>query len=198
MLQTYLNAQLIEAGCDEAGRGCLAGPVFAAAVVLPKDLNHEWLRDSKKLKPEQRQTMRTWIENNAIDFAVAQVSARKIDSINILNASILAMHLAIDKLNTKPEFLLIDGNRFKAYPGIKHQCVIKGDNYYTSIAAASILAKTYRDELILSMHKQYPQYDWLNNKTYGTAKHIAAIQKYGTTAYHRKSFVVRPRQLKCF
>ncbi|MBL7926007.1 MAG: ribonuclease HII [Bacteroidia bacterium] len=198
MLQSYLHKHLIEAGCDEAGRGCLAGPVFAAAVILPPNTNHELLRDSKKLNVQQRLTMRQWIETNALTFAVAQLSAQQIDKINILNASIKAMHLALDKLTITPQFLLIDGNRFKTYNGIKHQCVVKGDNTFACIAAASILAKTYRDEFILTMHNEFPQYDWINNKTYGTAKHIAAIQKFGNTKYHRKSFVVKAKQLSCF
>lgn len=196
MLKKYLNKILIEAGCDEAGRGCLAGPVFAAAVILPKFFKNRLLDDSKKLTDRQRKFLRPVIEENAIAFAVAQVSAEEIDKINILNASFLAMHRAIDQLKIIPESLLIDGNRFKKHKNIPHTCIIKGDGKYLSIAAASILAKTYRDDYVDVLHEQFPQYDWIHNKTYGTLKHREAIIKYGITEHHRKSFALLPKQLE--
>jgi len=196
MLKKYLDKNLVEAGCDEAGRGCLAGSVFAAAVILPKKFKNKLLDDSKKLTDKQRKELRPIIESEAIAYAVAQVTAAEIDKINILNASFLAMHRAIDKLNVTPESLLIDGNRFKKYKNIPHQCIIKGDGKYMSIAAASILAKTYRDDYVDELHKLFPQYDWINNKTYGTLKHRAAIEKYGITEHHRKSFTLLPNQLE--
>jgi ribonuclease HII len=187
-LKAYLDNTLVEAGCDEAGRGCFAGPVFAAAVILPKDFSHPVLNDSKQLKEADRYMLREVIEKEALAFAVAEVSNVEIDKINILNASILAMHKAIVQLKIKPQQLLIDGNRFKAYKGIPYQCVIKGDGIYASIAAASILAKTYRDDLMVKLHEQHPQYGWNENKGYGTAQHRVAIEKHGVTEYHRKSF----------
>ncbi len=196
MLKKYFDKKLIEAGCDEAGRGCLAGSVFAAAVILPKTFKNKLLDDSKKLSDKQRKFLRPIIEEHAIAFAVAEVSAEEIDEINILNASFLAMHRAIDKLKTIPETLLIDGNRFRKYKNIPHNCIIKGDGKYMSIAAASILAKTYRDDYMDALHEQFPEYDWLNNKAYGTLKHREAIRKYGITAYHRKSFTLLPKQLE--
>ncbi|MBL7882818.1 MAG: ribonuclease HII [Bacteroidia bacterium] len=196
MLKKYLDKNLIEAGCDEAGRGCLAGSVFAAAVILPKKFKNKLLDDSKKLTDKQRKELRPIIESEAIAYAVAQVSAAEIDKINILNASFLAMHRAIDNLKVVPECLLIDGNRFKKYKNIPHQCIIKGDGKYMSIAAASILAKTYRDDYVDELHEKFPQYDWINNKTYGTAKHRAAIEKFGITIHHRKSFALLPKQLE--
>lgn len=196
MLKKYYDKLLIEAGCDEAGRGCLAGPVFAAAVILPKNFKNTLLDDSKKLNEEQRKTLRIIIEEKAIAYAVAQVSAAEIDEINILNASFLAMHRALDQLKVTPESLLIDGNRFKTYKTIPHQCIIKGDGKYMSIAAASILAKTYRDDYVDALHEKFPHYDWINNKTYGTAKHREAIIKYGSCEHHRKSFALLPKQLK--
>lgn len=188
MLKKYLNKKLLEAGCDEAGRGCLAGPVFAAAVILPKNFKNPILNDSKKLNDSQRKYLRPIIEKEAIAWAVGQVSAEEIDNINILNASFLAMHRAIDQLKLVPESLLIDGNRFKKYQGIPHTCIIQGDGKYLSIAAASILAKTYRDDYMDELHVQYPMYNWLQNKAYGTVKHREAILKYGVSEHHRKSF----------
>jgi ribonuclease HII len=188
MLIPFLHPHLIEAGVDEAGRGCYAGAVFAAAVILPNNFFHPLLNDSKKLNEKDRDILRPIIETESIAFAVASVSNTDIDKINILQATYKAMHLAIDKLNNTPNFLLIDGNRFKAYPTIPHQCIVKGDGKYASIAAASILAKTYRDEYINNLHQQYPEYDWINNKGYGTPKHIAAIKKHGLCKLHRKSY----------
>lgn len=188
MLLSYLNKELIEAGCDEAGRGCLAGSVYAAAVILPKNFKNELLNDSKKLTEKQRYALRTVILNVAVAWAVGVVTAQEIDKINILNASILAMHRAVDQLRVHPEFLLIDGNRFKPYADIPHQTIVKGDGKYMSIAAASILAKTYRDDYMNRLDEQYPMYDWKNNKGYPTKKHRAAIEKCGTTDLHRLTF----------
>ncbi len=196
MLKKYFDKILIEAGCDEAGRGCLAGPVFAAAVILPKKFKNSILDDSKKLSDKQRKLLRPIIEQEAISWAVAEVSAQEIDEINILNASFLAMHRAIDQLKVLPESLLIDGNRFKKYKTIPHECIIQGDGKYMSIAAASILAKTYRDDYMDNLHEQFPQYDWLKNKAYGTVKHRDAIIKYGVCEHHRKSFRLLPDQLE--
>lgn len=196
MLKAYLNKNLIEAGCDEAGRGCLSGPVFAAAVILPKKFKHSLLDDSKKLTDKQRRELRIIIEQEAISWAVEQVSVDEIDEINILNASLLAMHKAIKKLKPKPELLLIDGNRFKPYKGIEHTCIVKGDGIFMSIAAASVLAKTYRDDHMLEIDKQYPEYDWKTNKGYGTEKHRTAMGKYGRTEHHRKSFQLKAKQLQ--
>lgn len=195
VLKNYHQNIKIEAGCDEAGRGCLAGPVFAAAVILPKDFYHPLLNDSKKVTEENRNELRNYIETNAINFAVASVDEKEIDSINILKASFKAMHLAIEQLSTKPELLLIDGNRFIKYNNIRHECVVKGDGIYASIAAASILAKTYRDEYMLQLHHQFPQYGWITNKGYGTIAHRRAIQVYGLCDAHRKSFQCLPAQL---
>ncbi len=177
-----------EAGCDEAGRGCLAGPVFAAAVVLPDDFKNELLNDSKKLTEKQRDGLRKVIEKEALSWAVATVNAQEIDDINILNASFLAMHRAIEKLNITPDYLLIDGNRFKPYKKIPHHCIIKGDGKYLSIAAASILAKTHRDEFMKKIDIEYPDYLWKKNKGYPTLQHKMAIQKHGFTPYHRRTF----------
>ena len=187
-LKSYFKKDAIEAGCDEAGRGCLAGPVFAAAVILPKNFKHPLIRDSKKLTEKIRYELRNVIEKQAICWSVALVDNLTIDKINILNASILSMHKAIDGLSIKPEHLLIDGNRFKNYPSIPHQCIIKGDNKYYSIAAASILAKTYRDDFMRSIHKEFFHYHWNKNKGYPTREHREAILKFGITRYHRKSF----------
>lgn len=195
MLKNYLQEIAIEAGCDEAGRGCLAGPVFAAAVILPPDFYHPLLNDSKKVTETNRTELRVYITQNALAFGVAQVDPQEIDRINILKASFKAMHLAIDQLTITPELLLIDGNRFIAYKKIKHRCIIKGDGIYTSIAAASILAKTYRDEYMLNLHTQFPQYGWNNNKGYGTLIHRIAIEKQGLCVHHRKSFQCLPTQL---
>ncbi len=195
MLQSSFQAKLKEAGCDEAGRGCYAGPVFAAAVILPKDFHHPILNDSKQLKEKQRDQLRPIIEKEAISWAVTFVSCEEIDKINILKASWKAMHLAIEQLKVKPELLLIDGNRFTPFQDIPHECIVKGDGLYASIAAASILAKTYRDEYMMKLHHQYPQYGWSKNKGYGTAEHRNAIEQYGLCEHHRKSFNILPQQL---
>lgn len=179
-----------EAGCDEAGRGCYAGPVFAAAVILPKDFYHPLLNDSKQVKEKDRDLLRTYIEQNAISYGVAMVDNEEIDRINILKASFKAMHLAVAQLNPTPELLLIDGNRFTPYIGIIHKCIIKGDGKYANIAAASILAKTHRDEYITKLSESYPMYGWKQNKGYGTLIHRKAIEEYGLTKYHRKSFKI--------
>jgi len=188
LLKHYSQSNKREAGCDEAGRGCLAGPVFAAAVILPDDFSNALLDDSKKLSEKRRNILRKIIEKEALSWAVAAVSPEKIDEINILNASILAMHRAIEQLKIKPDLLLIDGNRFKRYKNIPHRTVIKGDGKYMSIAAASILAKTHRDEYMLRIHHEFPQYDWEHNKGYPTLKHKLSIQKFGLSPYHRKTF----------
>ncbi|GAP73180.1 ribonuclease HII [Candidatus Symbiothrix dinenymphae] len=181
---------MIEAGCDEAGRGCLAGAVFAAAVILPPDFRCALLNDSKQLSEKQRDTLRPLIEREAVCWAVATVSPQEIDEINILNASIRAMHRAVDQLTTRPQHLLIDGNRFHPYPNIPHTTIIKGDGKYMSIAAASILAKTHRDEYMQRLHKEYPQYNWNKNKAYPTLKHRQSIEAFGVTEYHRMSFTL--------
>jgi ribonuclease HII len=186
---------LLEAGIDEAGRGCYAGPVFAAAVILPKDFHHPLLNDSKQLKEAQRDTLRPIIEKESIAFCVAPVSEGEIDRVNILQATYMAMHQAVKGLSAVPQLLLIDGNRFKPYPAIPHQCFVKGDGRFASIAAASILAKTYRDEYMLKIHHQFPHYGWNRNKGYGTAIHRLAIEKYGICSHHRKSFNILPKQL---
>ncbi len=188
MLKRYFNKHAIEAGCDEAGRGCLAGDVFAAAVILPKNFKNNLFNDSKKLSDKQRKLLRPIIETNAIAWAVGRVSAQEIDEINILNASLLAMHRAIDQLATTPNHLLIDGNRFKPYDFIPHTCIIKGDSKYMSIAAASILAKTYRDDYMDRLHEEFPRYGWSKNRAYGTKVHRDAIREHGITPYHRVSF----------
>lgn len=189
-------SQLLEAGTDEAGRGCLAGPVTAAAVILPESFELPYLNDSKKLTDSQRYTLRPMIEAQALSFAVAHVFQGEIDEINILNASIKAMHLALDKLNLKPAFIAVDGNRFKTYKNIPHECVIKGDGKYLNIAAASVLAKTYRDDFMKELDLKHPQYQWKKNKGYPTSSHREGIQKYGITEYHRTSFQLLPKQLK--
>lgn len=190
LLNSYQN-QVLEAGCDEAGRGCYAGPVFAAAVILPGDFFHEKLNDSKQVLEKDREMLRTIIEKEALCFAVARVEPAEIDIINILKASFKAMHLAIEQLTACPELLLIDGNRFTPYPRIKHKCIIKGDGLYANIAAASILAKTYRDDYMRELHKQYPRYNWASNKGYGTLFHREAIKAYGLCEHHRKSFKIQ-------
>ncbi|OIR05463.1 ribonuclease HII [mine drainage metagenome] len=197
-LKSYFQNELIEAGCDEAGRGCYAGPVFAAAVILPKDFYHPLLNDSKQVKELQRNELRVIIEQQAIAFAVGMITHEEIDQINILKASFKAMHLAIEKLNPQPQFLLIDGNRFTPYKKIKHQCIVKGDATYANIAAASILAKTYRDDFMMKLHKKFPQYNWQKNKGYGTLEHRKAIEEFGLCKYHRKSFNILPKQMKLF
>ena len=190
-LSNYLHEYLIEAGCDEAGRGPLAGPVYAAAVILPKDFYHPLLNDSKKMTEKARETLRPIIEREALAWAVVEVSAEEIDTINILNASITGMQRAVRRLNIRPDFLLIDGNRFKPCDGIPHQCVVKGDATYASIAAASVLAKTYRDEHMRKLAQEYPQYGWDRNMGYPTKEHIDAIIAHGYTPHHRKSFHVK-------
>lgn len=189
-LLPYFNKKAIEAGCDEAGRGCLAGPVYAAAVILPKKFSHPLLNDSKLLTEQVREELRPIIEFSAIAWAVAAVTPKKIDSINILNASFLAMHKAISKLAISPTSLLIDGNRFTSYKDIPHHCIIKGDSKYAAIAAASVLAKTHRDAYMKRAAKKHPNYHWDSNKGYPTVAHRTAIKKYGTTKYHRVSFKV--------
>lgn len=188
MLKGYHHKGMLEAGLDEAGRGCFAGPVCAAAVILPPDFKSEILNDSKQLSEKQRDVLRIEIEKNALCWAVAMVSNDEIDEINILNASFLAMHRALDKLSKVPEFLLIDGNRFTPYKEIPHECIVKGDGKYLSIAAASILAKTHRDEFMTAIHEEYPHYNWISNKGYPTRDHKNAINAHGITSYHRKSF----------
>lgn len=196
MLKSYLNKDLIEAGCDEAGRGCLAGSVFAAAVILPKDYTNEELNDSKKLSETMRYKLRETIERDALAWAIGIVTPEEIDKINILNASILAMHRALDKLKLRPENIIVDGNRFKPYNNTPYTTIVKGDGKYLSIAAASILAKTYRDDYMNKLADEYPQYDWLSNKGYPTKKHRDAIARYGTTHYHRMSFRLLNQELE--
>lgn len=188
MLAAFFQGGIPEAGCDEAGRGCLAGPVFAAAVILPEDFSHPLLNDSKQLSEEARMQLRPIIEENALAYAVASVDNLEIDRINILKASFKAMHLAVDQLLVRPELLLIDGNRFSPYLGIPHQCVIKGDGRFASIAAASILAKTYRDDFMENLHACFPCYGWNQNKGYPTPAHKRAIAEYGLSEFHRKTF----------
>ena len=195
MLKAFFDKNLLEAGCDEAGRGCLAGPVFAAAVIFNKKYRNKWLNDSKKISDKMRYELRPEIEASAISWAIGIVDQNEIDEINILNASFLAMHRAIDKLKPRPELLLIDGNRFKPYKKILHQCIIKGDAKFLNIAAASILAKTYRDDFMKEEAKKHINYDWQNNMGYPTKKHRAAIKKYGVTPLHRLSFKLLPSQL---
>lgn len=196
MLKLKINQGLLECGTDEAGRGCLAGPVTAAACILPDDFEHPLLNDSKQLSEAQRNELREVIESSAICWAIAHVSETEIDQMNILNASIEAMHRAIKMLQPIPEFIAVDGNRFKPLGQIPYQCVVKGDGKYQNIAAASILAKTERDRHMKQLHQEYPQYDWDNNKGYPTAKHRAAITQFGDTPYHRKTFRLLPNQLK--
>lgn len=195
MLLPYFQDNLIEAGCDEAGRGCLAGPVFAAAVILPKSFSHEVLTDSKQLSEKDRYRLRFQIEQEALAYAVAMVDHQEIDRINILNASIRAMHLALEQLSISPGFIIIDGNRFKPFQQIPHQCVIKGDGKYYSIAAASILAKTYRDDYMLKLSEKHPLYEWNKNKGYPTIRHREAVIMYGLSPYHRRTFRISDPQL---
>jgi len=196
MLRSHFQKIFVEAGCDEAGRGCLAGPVFAAAVILPRNFKNKILNDSKQLTEEERNYLRPLIEESAIAWAVASVSHEEIDEINILNASFLAMHRAIDQLKQLPELLLIDGNRFNKYKDIPHQCIIEGDGKYASIAAASVLAKTYRDEFMMQLHETFPLYSWKNNKGYATKIHREAIIEHGVSPVHRKSFRLVPDQME--
>jgi ribonuclease HII len=188
MLESHYYEGLVEAGCDEAGRGCLAGSVYAAAVIFPEDYQNAELNDSKKLTDKHRKQLREIIERDATAWAVGVVTPEEIDKMNILNASILAMHRALDQLKVRPEAVIVDGNRFKPYQQLPHTTIVKGDGKYLSIAAASILAKTYRDDYMDRLAEEYPQYDWLSNKGYPTKKHREAIRQYGITPYHRKSF----------
>jgi ribonuclease HII len=198
MLHSFYQTELLEAGCDEAGRGCLAGPVFAAAVILPPDFTHPLLNDSKKLSAKQRYALRPEIEQTAIAWAVESSDHTYIDRHNILKASVHTMQMAALKLVPRPEFLIIDGNYFLAMPNMHHKCIVKGDALYYSIAAASILAKTYRDDYMDNLHQQFPDYNWIQNKGYPTLAHRKAIEKYGITEYHRKSFNLGIGQLKLF
>lgn len=199
MLKSFHIPNVLEAGCDEAGRGCLSGPVVAAAVILPADFTHELLNDSKQLTDKMRYQLRPLIEKEAISWAVGIVDNVEIDKINILNASFLAMHRALDQLNTKPEHILVDGNRFTAYPDIEHTCMIKGDARFLSIAAASVLAKTYRDDIMKAYHLEYPEYDWNKNMGYPTKKHRLAIAEFGITPLHRQTYkLLADEQLKLF
>lgn len=198
MLLPYLEAHRIEAGCDEAGRGCLAGPVFAAAVILPETFQNELLNDSKQLTEKRRYALRPIIEQEALAWAVGIVMPEEIDRINILKASFLAMHRAVDQLKVRPQHLLIDGNRFTPYPDVPHTTIVKGDATYMSIAAASILAKTYRDDYMNQLDEQFPVYHWKENKGYPTKAHREAIRQFGITPHHRKSFTLLPQQLELF
>ncbi len=198
MLKPCFKKNCLEAGLDEAGRGCLAGPVYAASVILPANFKDKLLRDSKTLTASQRQTLRLTIEQNAIDFSVQSIDETTIDKINILKSAIKAMHLSIDNLKMKPQHLLVDGNYFINYKNIPHKTIVKGDNTYLNIAAASILAKTYRDEKMEELHNQFPEYHWNKNKGYGTRLHIEAIRNHGLTPYHRRSFQVKALQLELF
>lgn len=195
MLKKYLDKLLMEAGCDEAGRGCLAGPVYAAAVIFPKKFKNNLLNDSKKLTDKQRKSLRPIIEAEAISWAIGIVDEKEIDEINILNASFLAMHRAIDGLSLVPESLLIDGNRFNKYKNIPHTCIIEGDGKYLSIAAASVLAKTYRDDFMDELHLKFPVYNWSSNRAYATLEHRQAIIQYGSCVHHRKSFTLLSESL---
>lgn len=195
LIHSFHSEEIIEAGCDEAGRGCLIGPVFAGAVILPEDFDHPFLNDSKKLNEKKRNELRTFIEENAVTWAVGIVNHEEIDQINILNASFLAMRRAVELLKSTPEFLLIDGNRFNPF-GIPYKCIIGGDAKYKSIAAASILAKTHRDEYVTKIAEEFPQYEWEKNKGYATPKHKALIEQYGPSPYQRKTFHIKEKQLK--
>lgn len=188
MLPSYYQEKFIEAGCDEAGRGCLAGPVFSAAVILPKDFEHPLLNDSKLLTVEERNLLRPYIEQHALCYAVANLCNRKIDKYNILQAAIRGMHIALKQLSIQPEYLIIDGNYFRRYKKLPHKCIIHGDARFASIAAASILAKTYRDDYMKELHKKHPRYNWIQNKGYATREHQEALNKYGPCRYHRTSF----------
>lgn len=198
MLELFYQQKVIEAGCDEAGRGCLAGPVYAAAVILAKGFYHPLLNDSKQLSAEERELLRVVIEEKAVTYAVASVDNEEIDRINILRASFKAMHLAIARLAVKPRLLIIDGNCFTKYPRIPHRCIIKGDGIYSSIAAASILAKTYRDDHMRKLHQEYPHYGWEENKGYATPRHRSAIRAHGICCYHRRSFRQLPEEPELF
>lgn len=195
MLQPFYQKRYVEAGCDEAGRGCYAGPVFAAAVILRRDFFHPLLNDSKQLTAQQRNELRPVIEKEAVCFSVAQVDTKEIDRINILWASVKAMHIALDNLRKQPKYVIVDGNRFKTYKDVKHRCIVKGDGLYSSIAAASVLAKTYRDEYMKNLHEEYPLYNWSRNKGYGTEEHRLAIEAHGLCKHHRMSFNIAKMQM---
>lgn len=196
MLKSNYSGFSLEVGTDEAGRGCLSGPVVAAAVILPKEFSHSFLNDSKQLSEKRRDQLRPFIEENAIAFAVSFVWQEEVDKINVLQASITGMHRSIAMLKTQPEFIIVDGNKFKNYKEIPHETIVKGDAKYLSIAAASVLAKTYRDEYMAKIHEEYPMYNWQKNKGYPTKEHRNAIREFGPTKYHRKSFKLLPEQLK--
>lgn len=198
MLKAQVSDTKLEAGCDEAGRGCLAGPVTAAAVILPKGFSHEWLNDSKQVNQKRREELRKVIEKEALYWAVAECTPEEIDGINILNASIHAMHRAVESLGVEPSFLAIDGNRFKPYRKVPFSTEVKGDGRFLNIAAASILAKTHRDEVMLALHEKFPQYGWDTNAGYPTIQHRVAIREFGVTPYHRKTFRLLPKQMKLF
>jgi ribonuclease HII len=196
VLKSYYRKRKTEAGCDEAGRGCFAGPVVAAAVILPKNFYHPELNDSKLLTPEQREMLRIYIEKHALYYGIAMVDHEEIDSINILRASFKAMHLALEQLPIEPALILVDGNRFITWRSVRHECIIKGDGIYASIAAASVLAKTWRDNYMRQVHEEFPQYNWAQNKGYGTPEHRRAIEEHGLCKYHRKSFNILSAQLE--
>ena len=198
LLQSCYQTELIEAGCDEAGRGCLAGPVFAAAVILPQDFTHPFLNDSKQLNEKERYELRPLIEQQAVSFAVASCCNKEIDKLNILWASFKSMHLAIKKLTVQPQLLLIDGNRFKKFKKIPHKCIVEGDGIYLSIAAASILAKTYRDDYMKELHRKFPRYNWEQNKGYATKQHQLALNEHGPCKYHRNSFRLNYNEIEIF
>lgn len=198
MLKAQVSNTKLEAGCDEAGRGCLAGPVTAAAVILPKGFSHEWLNDSKQVNQKRREELRKVIEEEALYWAVAECTPEEIDGINILNASIQAMHRAVESLGVEPSFLAIDGNRFKPFREIPFSTEVKGDGRFLNIAAASILAKTHRDEVMLNLHEEFPHYGWATNAGYPTTQHRDAIREFGVTPYHRKTFRLLPEQMKLF
>lgn len=196
MLKLNFSGNTLEAGTDEAGRGCLSGPVVAAAVILPKNFKHDLLNDSKQLSEKKRQELRPYIEEHALAYGVAFVSHEEVDEINVLQASITGMHRSIEQLSIQPKFIIVDGNKFKPYKEIPHETIVKGDAKYMSIAAASVLAKTYRDDYMEKIHKEHPQYNWKKNKGYPTKEHRNAIREFGTTQYHRKTFKLLPEQFK--
>ena len=196
MLKLNYSGHKLEAGTDEAGRGCLSGPVVAAAVILPEDFHHELLNDSKQLTEKKRQELRPYIEKNALAYAVAFVDNQEVDEINVLQASITGMHRSIEKLSVQPEFIIVDGNKFKPYKETPHQTIVKGDAKFMSIAAASVLAKTYRDDYMEKIHQEHPQYNWKKNKGYPTKEHRQGIREFGITPYHRKTFKLLPEQFK--
>lgn len=196
MLQLNYSGYKLEAGTDEAGRGCLSGPVVAAAVILPENFEHEFLNDSKQLSEKKRRELRPFIEKNALAFSVSFINQQEVDALNVLQASITGMHRSIQQLTVTPEFIIVDGNKFKPFHNIPHQTIVKGDAKFMSIAAASVLAKTYRDEYMEKIHQEHPQYNWLKNKGYPTKEHREAIRQFGPTVHHRKSFKLLPEQLK--